>query len=462
MGDRRWTTTLEVRGMTCGACETRVGRSLRAVDGVAAVSVSARTGTARLRLEPGADPNRLRPALGAAVAAAGYTLGPAGTRTWLSRDRRVWADVVLGVAVVTVLGLVVAAAGAERWSSGAAERLADGGLAVAVVLGLVAGVSTCMALVGGLVLAVSARHAELHPDVGAAGRLRPHLVFNAGRVLGFAVGGAVLGLLGSAVRISAGTSALVVLVVSAAMVAVGLQLTGVSPRLAGWAVTLPPGLARRLGLDGAAGGRYGHTRTAALGATSFLLPCGFTQVVQLYAVSTGSPARAGLVMALFAVGTAPGLLGAGGLAAAARGRTAPRLLRVVGVAVLAFAAVNAAGAVTVLAPGLGVTASASTGAPGPAVTAVREGDVQVLRTVQVADGYEPARATVLAGVPVRWEIDSVAPSCASALHAPAMGLGTVLLDSGVNTLTFTPGTAGLLPYSCAMGMYTGVIEVVEP
>lgn len=449
--------------MTCGACEARVGRSLRAVDGVAAVSVSARTGTARLRLAPGADLRRLRPALRTALTEAGYALGPAETRAWLSRDRRVWVDVALGVAVVTLLGLVLAAADADRWSSGAAAQLADGGLAVALLLGLVAGVSTCMALVGGLVLAVSARHAELHPDVGAAGRLRPHLAFNAGRVLGFAVGGAVLGLLGSAVRISAGTGALVVLVVSVAMVAVGLQLTGVSPRLAGWAVTLPAGLARRLGLDGAAGGRYGHTRTAVLGAASFLLPCGFTQVVQLYAVSTGSPARAGLVMALFAVGTAPGLLGAGGLAAAARGRTAPRLLRVVGVAVLAFAAVNAAGAVTVLAPGLGVTASASAGAgaAGPAVTAVREGDVQVLRTVQVADGYEPARATVLAGVPVRWEIDSVAPSCASALHAPAMGLGTVLLDSGVNTLTFTPGAPGLLPYSCAMGMYTGVIEVVE-
>ena len=39
------------------------------------------------------------------------------------------------------------------------------------------------------------------------------------------------------------------------------------------------------------------------------------------------------------------------------------------------------------------------------------------------------------------------------------GIST-LLDSGVNVFTFTPTEPGTIRYSCAMGMYTGVIHVV--
>ena len=85
----------------------------------------------------------------------------------------------------------------------------------------------------------------------------------------------------------------------------------------------------------------------------------------------------------------------------------------------------------------------------------------MLRTTQVVDGYEPAHATVRVGTEVRWEIDSTTGSCASALYAPGMGVEQVmLLEPGTNVVTFTPTTTGPLPYSCAMGMYSGVVEVL--
>jgi uncharacterized protein len=318
-----------------------------------------------------------------------------------------------------------------------------------------------MALVGGLVLAVSARHAQRHPEATAGRRLRPHLAFNVGRVVGFGVLGSALGAVGSAVRMSGGTIALLTVLVSLVMIAVGVQLTAVSPRLAGRTLALPSALAARLGLEVRADRRYSHGRTALLGAATFALPCGFTQAVQLYALSTGSPGRAGLVMALFALGTAPGLLGVGGLTSLVRGRSAPRLFRFAGVAVLAFAVVNLSGAVTLVAPGMLLRG-------GPAALSVSENvtveaDRQVLRTSQVATGYVPEVSTVLAGVPVRWEIDSVEPSCASALYAPQLGLGELpmLLGSGTNVVEFTVDEPGRFHYSCAMGMHPGVIDVIE-
>ncbi|KGM13828.1 urease accessory protein UreH domain-containing protein [Cellulomonas bogoriensis] len=443
-------TTVPITGMTCRACEVRVGKALRKVPGVDQVSVSASRG--RATVTTSADIPRAR--LVAAIEKAGYRVGDE-ERAWLSRDRAVWRDVAVAAVVVALLAAVATAAGLDELAGGL--DVGSGGLVVAVLLGLAAGLSTCMALVGGLVLAVSARHAERHPQAGPWERLRPHLAFNLGRVVGFGVLGAGLGVVGSAVQVTGGALALMTLVVALAMVAIGLQLTSVSPRLSRLTPSLPASVATRLGLD-SRGGRYHDGGAAALGAASFLLPCGFTQVVQLYALSTGDAVRAGVVMALFALGTAPGLLGVGGAAAAARGAFAPRFFRFAGVAVLAFAAVNVSGALTVLAPSWTAPAAA-----GSAVDSVMEGDVQVLRTVQVVNGYEPAQATVVAGTPVRWEIESTSASCASALYAPAMGVNQVLLlEPGANTIEFTPTAAGRMHYSCSMGMYVGVIDVVDP
>ncbi len=62
-----------------------------------------------------------------------------------------------------------------------------------------------MALVGGLVLALSAsfearRTATRAADAGVAARMRPALAFVAGRIVGYAVLGAALGAIGATSR----------------------------------------------------------------------------------------------------------------------------------------------------------------------------------------------------------------------------------------------------------------------
>jgi len=433
------TLELRISGMTCRACETRVGARLRAVPGVTGVRVSASRGRAVVRTEGPVD----RARLAAAVEAAGYRVG-ADDRAWLTRDRAVWRDVLLASAAV-----------AARARGG---LVSTGGLLVVVLLGLAAGVSTCMALVGSLVLAVAARFAEQHPDLSPGRRLRPHVAFNVGRVVGFGALGAATGALGSAVTFDPRVLALLVVAVSLVMGAVGLRLTGVSPRLAGGGLALPAGLARALRLDrAAADAGYRDATAALLGAASFFLPCGFTQAVQVYALATGSPARAAAVMALFAVGTTPGLLGLGGVVAAVRGARATQFLRFAGVVVLAFALVNVQGALGVLAPGL--LAGGPRGATTVSANVTLDGDVQVLRTTQVATGYEPEHAVVYAGREVRWEIESVALGCATSLWAPDLGIAQ-LLDLGTTRFSFMPTEPGTIRYSCAMGMFTGTIEVI--
>lgn len=58
-----------VRGMTCGACVSRIVRAVRRLDGVTKVSVDLRGETATVHREPALVSNA---ALAAAVADAGY------------------------------------------------------------------------------------------------------------------------------------------------------------------------------------------------------------------------------------------------------------------------------------------------------------------------------------------------------------------------------------------------------
>ena len=302
------TLTVPVRGMTCDACEKRVGKALRALEGVDAVSVSAPRGVATLR---GPDlPDRQR--VEAAIRSAGYEpVAP----PWFTRDRAVWRTVAVAVVAVAALAWVVTRLGPLDVTSSLMDP-SRGGLLVVLALGLAAGVSTCMAMVGGLVLGFSAAHAASLAESGRSDlpfrvRMRPQLAFNTGRVVGFGVLGALLGAIGSTMSPPTRVLALLVLGVAVVMFLLGVRLTGISPRVAAWSPRLPGGLASALGIDTATQRSYSHTRTALIGAATFLLPCGFTQAVQLYALSTASPVTAGVIMATFALGTAPGLLALG-------------------------------------------------------------------------------------------------------------------------------------------------------
>lgn len=444
--------TLAVTGMTCRTCERRIERFVGRIPNVESVSAS----SVRGRVTYTATGPVSRAELETAIAGAGYSLGES---SWVSKDRRVWATAGIGILVVVALALLAQATGLLEGGAGTSS-LREGGLVVALLLGLTAGVSTCLALTGGLVLALSASFAARRdPDdeLTFFDRIRPSAVFVWGRVIGFAAFGALLGAIGAGVAMPSWLVAVLMVVVAVVMLLLGVRLTGLSPRVAGWTPTLPSGLSRRLGIEDGAQGAYSDGRAAALGAATFFLPCGFTQAVQVFALSTGSPLTASAIMTVFALGTAPGLLALGGLPNLVPGRSRPALTRVVGVVVLAFAAVNLLGGLRLM----GVSPDMAAGSTPANAAAVAEDGVQVVRTTQVADGYLPASATITAGQPTRWIVDSTEPrSCAIFLVVPSLGI-QVMLEPGENEIMLPPLEPGRLAYACSMGMYGGSFTVVE-
>ena len=451
-------TTVPVAGMTCRTCEVRIQRFVGRLPNVQHVKASAVHG--RVEIESSAPVPA--PAVAKAIRAAGYEIG----RTpWLASDPNVWLTAIAGVALVAALAVVAQVTGLTELASGAGD-LSSGGLLVALLLGLAAGVSTCMALVGGLVLALSAsfqarRAATGATDNGLVAQMRPAVVFVTGRIVGYAVLGAALGAIGASVTMPPQVTAVLMIAVALVMTILGTRLTGLSPRIATWSPTLPMGLGRQLGLADGGAGAYSDTRAAGLGAASFFLPCGFTQAIQIYALSTGSPLFAGAIMAVFAIGTAPGLLAVAGLPVVVPSTMRPTLLRLVGVVVIGFAFINASAGIRlsgITLPSLGVESVAA--APLPAGGVSADG-TQALTTFQDGSGYSPANVSIYAGIPTRWTIESTnASTCAVLLAVPRLGI-QARLRLGSNTIDLPAMPPGVLTYSCSMGMYGGRITIVE-
>lgn len=166
----------------------------------------------------------------------------------------------------------------------------------AFVIGVIASLSTCMAVVGGLVLSMSATFAK------EGDKVRPQLLFHAGRLISFFVLGGVIGAIGSAFALNATASFALSLLIAIVMFILGINLLDVFH----WSKKLQPSMPKFLAKHAYGASKLNHTLTPFLvGIATFFLPCGFTQSMQIYTLSTGSFLTGALTMGTFALGTLP-------------------------------------------------------------------------------------------------------------------------------------------------------------
>jgi len=445
--------TLPIKGMHCRSCELLVEEELDKVHNVKKTDVNYKTG--KVEIFYAAEKPSLNK-IEEAITAAGYEVGEADKKSLFSQNPKDYKE--LGFTVLFVLGAywLLQGLGLTSLNIGAASNPSSFG--VVVMIGLVAGFSTCMALVGGLTLGMATKHAEKHPEATTSQKFRPHLFFNLGRIAGYAFFGAILGGVGSVFQLSSTVMGFLTILVGLVMLIIGLQLIEIFPALSSWKLTLPKGVSKLFGINKHQK-EYSHKNSMMLGAMTFFLPCGFTQAMQLYAVSTGSLSGGALTMAFFALGTAPGLLSIGGLTSVMKGRTAKRFFKFAGVVVIFLSLFNLSNGFTLAGFDLSAPEKTTTAKKDPNVKMVN--GVQVVKMKELAGGYSPNKFTITKGIPVRWEIDAQAPfSCAASIVAPKLKIQKNLKE-GLNVFEFTPKEVGKIPFSCAMGMYTGSFNVVD-
>jgi uncharacterized protein len=443
--DSLTTQKVAVGGMTCVNCEVLVERRLKTIPGVEHVHVDHVRGLAEIEHHGPLDVAALQ----RAVEDDGYRVSlwddaAAENRITTARD---YAEIA-GLFVV-LIGVVFALQHFGLVPRGVASSDTMS-LGLVFLIGLVASVSSCMAVTGGLLVAVAAAYNERTPGLSGPQRLMPHLYFNAGRLVSYTLLGGAVGALGSALTLSERASGFLTITASAIMIVLGLQMLGLLPRFGRF--LLPKSLAHGvhdLASRKVAGGAF------TLGALTFFLPCGFTQALQLYVLGKGSALTGALIMLVFALGTLPALLSLSALSSFAKGAFQKHFLRVAGAAVIVLGVLNVEYGLVLSGLGAGPapagveTAAASTAA----VRATQVEGKQVVAMRIVDFNYIPAVFEVKQGIPVEWRIDaSEAVGCGLIILAPGLRIRQLLSSTSTSVIAFTPRQTGEFQFNCGMGM----------
>lgn len=232
------------------------------------------------------------------------------------------------ILLALLIGTIFLALFVALQRSGILDLGFEGGMTpvTALLIGVLASFSSCLAVVGGLVLSLSAQ-------LSKEGRnTRPFLFFHLGRLGGFALLGGVLGLLGATLSIHPLVATGLGLFATSVMLLLGIHLLGLFAFVKKLQIRMPRGIFDRFTrMEGSV------LAPLAIGAGTFFLPCGFTQSMQFVALSSGSFGSGMALMTMFALGTLPMLaLLSFGTFQFSQTRFAPLFFKSVGVVVIGF------------------------------------------------------------------------------------------------------------------------------
>lgn len=314
------------------------------------------------------------------------------------------------------------------------------------ILGLVASTSTCMATSGALFLATVGKHNS---------KFVPALSFNLGRILSYGFFGFIAGLIGSVLITNLKIGSALTFFSSLFMVLLGLDMA----RIISLGSIIPSGLTKNI-FERLEHRLIKHPKKTAffLGAITYLLPCGFTQTVQVYALGLANPIQSALTMMVFALGTIPALLLIGYFSSFTKSRYYPYFMKVVGVLVFVIGLSYFTNFLALY--GIQINPFSSSVSANSTSSQMQNG-YQIVKMNVNRYGYSPNVFTVKKGIPVKWLINGENVfGCQGYLVAPRLGIQKALAY-GENIIEFTPNEEGTINFSCGMGMYRGRFEVIK-
>lgn len=284
------TYTFHVNGMHCKACVVLTESELNDVPEVSKAKSSLATHSVEVTGDFGdKTPEHIARDLSEVLQPHGYTLS-------LEKQNRAakWSDFKLAVPIAA--GFIALFIVLQKLGIVNLVTTSEVGYGTAFVIGLIASVSTCMAVVGGLVLSMSANFAK------EGDKVRPQVLFHVGRLVSFFLLGGAIGALGSAFQLGATGTFILSGIVAIVLLILGINLLDVFP----WAKKLQPTMPSFIGKRVHGLKNVNHTLTPLLvGVATFFLPCGFTQSMQIYTLTTGSFWTGAFIMSAFALGTLP-------------------------------------------------------------------------------------------------------------------------------------------------------------
>lgn len=336
-------------------------------------------------------------------------------------------------------------------------------LFVIFITGLTVGGLTCLAVQGGLLASVIASREE-----ESTGNKKRHAIYSTGaflvtKLIAYTLLGFILGTFGGAINIGTGVQAFMQLAAGIYMILIALNLLNVHP-IFRYAIIQPPRFLTRIVRNQSKSKDI--FAPAFLGAMTIFIPCGTTIAMETLAISSASGISGALIMFAFTLGTIPLFFGIGFLTSILGDTFKTKFFKLAAILVIYLGITSVNGALVALGSPVSLNSIAKTfnnlfvqKENNLKMSAKTNQNPQITVT---SSGYYPNIIKVKKGTPVTITlVGKDAYSCAAAFRIPSLGISVTLKSANdVQKVTFTPLKTGEIPFSCSMGMYTGVIEVL--
>lgn len=259
-------TKFQITGMSCAHCENTIKKTLLQVNGVKSVSVSHHNGLAHVKSESKLDLKQVDALLGP----LGYGIKKEGF------DFKQLTILLTGLTLFIAFQMMYGQLSFQLDPSQIS-------ISLVVIYGLVSSLH-CVSMCGGLALSANL---GLNNE-----KIKQHIThYQLGRIVSYTFTGLILGFLGSWFEFSLSSQNTFKLMIGLWMVLLALQSFGF--------IKLP---SFKFKFKNA-------SNSLVIGLLNGLMPCGALQSIQLLALGSGNPFQGALMMFVFAITTAPALLG---------------------------------------------------------------------------------------------------------------------------------------------------------
>lgn len=342
-------------------------------------------------------------------------------------------------------------------------------LALLFSIGLLTGFH-CVGMCGGFVMSYTAKNAENAANgKGSAKRLNvySHMQYGTGKLISYTIIGAIFGLIGTIFVFTPLLKGAASIFAGLFLMLFGINMLNVFPQLRRVHVPMPRSISRFVFTNSDK-----QQRPLVTGLLNgLMIACGPLQALYIYAAGTGNVANGALALFAFGLGTLPVMFGFGMFASYVSKNMTRNILKVSGLIVIVLGLVMLNRGLTLVGTGYdfntmiasfvpAVNAQTQGGAAGSGAAISGTGEYQEIRMNVTANGWEPDRFVLKAGVPVKWIINGVKiTSCNSAIQVPMLGL-QFDIKQGEQVIEFTPPNEDTtIPWSCWMGMIPGTFIV---
>ena len=330
---------------------------------------------------------------------------------------------------------------------------------LAFVTGLTTGGISCLAVQGGLLASAISQEEK---DITRKLKFQKVGMFLFSKLAAYTVLGFLLGLLGSLVVFSPKLLGWMQIAAGIFMLGTAGRILDLHPIFRYFQLT-PPKFAYKIIRNESKSKAF--FAPAIMGALTVLIPCGVTQAMMALAIASSNPFFGAGIMLAFTLGTSPIFFALGSAAVEMLKKRWFKLAAGAAIALLGVLSINTGqvlrGSVhTFQNYWWAVTDGASTASAGMVAGTNTKGVQEV--AIKVNDfSYESDTDTIKAGVPVKLTLTTNGTrGCSRAFTIPSMNVSMVLPETGTEVIEFTPTKKGRLTYTCSMGMYSGVFNVI--